>query len=77
MFIPAVAVLLVGSATNERIQIDWNRCPVKYIPLALLLLPVIMHVAMVPVVVAYERRYGASRTPRRHGMTHSGDRHSA
>jgi hypothetical protein len=73
MFIPAMAVLLVESATNEKLEIDWNRLPLKYIPLALLLLPVVMHVAMLPVVVAYEGKlpWEGWLTPPADGLYHS------
>jgi uncharacterized protein len=73
MFIPATAVLLVGSATNEKLEIDWNRFPLKYIPLAVLLLPVVMHVAMLPVVVAYEGRlpWEGWLTPPADGLYHA------
>jgi hypothetical protein len=56
MFIPAVAMLIVNSAMNEDLQVDWNRLPLKYMPLALLLLPVVIHAAIVPVTAAYEGR---------------------
>lgn len=56
MFLPALAVLVVRFLTNERPQLDWNRFPPKYVPLALLLMPVVMHAAMLPVAAAYEDR---------------------
>jgi membrane protease YdiL (CAAX protease family) len=56
MLIPALAVLVVRSLTNERSQLEWNRLPLKYVPLALLLMPVVMHAAMLPVTAAYEGR---------------------
>jgi len=73
MFIPVVAVLLVNSATNEKLEIDWNRLSLKYIPLALLLLPVVMHVAMLPVAAAYEGRlpWEGWLTPQSDGLYHT------
>jgi membrane protease YdiL (CAAX protease family) len=42
MLVPAVAAGIVGAVTNERVRIDWNRFPLRYFPVALLLMPVVM-----------------------------------
>ena len=46
MVLPAVAVLVVKFATTESPRVDWNRFPIAYLPLAMLLIPVTMHAAM-------------------------------
>ena len=56
MGIPAIAVLVVQSFFGERPRVDWHRLPLKYVPLALLLMPLVMHLAMLPVTTAYEGR---------------------
>jgi membrane protease YdiL (CAAX protease family) len=55
MFLPAVAVLIVSAAaTAEPLRIEWNRFPLEYAAPALFLLPVAMHVGMLPVIARYE-----------------------
>jgi membrane protease YdiL (CAAX protease family) len=55
-FIPALAVLSVRSHAGGVVDIDWNRLPWTYVPIALFLLPVVMHAAMLPAIVSYEGR---------------------
>jgi membrane protease YdiL (CAAX protease family) len=73
MFIPAAAVLIVQSALNEGLHLDWNRLPLKYIPVALLVLPVVMHAGMLPVTAVYEGRLPWENwlTPQADGLYHS------
>lgn len=56
MFVPALSAWIVGAATGERLNIDWSRLPLRYLPIALLLIPVLMHAAMLPVTVIEEGR---------------------
>lgn len=42
MLAPAAAALTVQSTMNEGLRIDWNRLPFRYLPIALLLMPVTM-----------------------------------
>lgn len=53
MGIPALAVAIVRPWYGPSLA-DWRRLPWQYVPLALLLLPVVMHLAMLPVIVAFE-----------------------
>lgn len=46
MFIPTSAVVAVRFTTRERLHVDWVAPPRRYLPLALFLIPVTMHVAM-------------------------------
>src|ERR1051326_823496 len=48
MLLPALPAFLLRSAANEGIRIEWSRLPAAYIPVALLLMPVVMHAAMLP-----------------------------
>ncbi|HET9703621.1 MAG TPA: CPBP family intramembrane glutamic endopeptidase [Vicinamibacterales bacterium] len=50
MFVPTIAVVLVLSMTRERLGIDWRRLPVTFLPLALLMIPVTLHAAMLAVM---------------------------
>ena len=56
MVIPAIAVLIARSTMNEKARIDWHRLPATHVPLALLLMPVVMHAAMLTTTAGYEGR---------------------
>lgn len=73
MFIPAMAVLGVRPLMGGAVRIDWHRLPWAYVPVALLLLPVVMHAAMLPVAATYEGRLPWQEwlTPQADGLLHS------
>src|SRR6266478_3931100 len=48
MLFPAVSVLIVNVTINEPPRICWDRFPVKYLPVALFLIPCVLHVVMPP-----------------------------
>jgi len=50
MFLPAISVLIVGSAMNETPQVRWDRFPLRYLPVALFLIPGVQHAVMLPFV---------------------------
>ncbi|HZX74440.1 MAG TPA: CPBP family intramembrane glutamic endopeptidase [Cyclobacteriaceae bacterium] len=54
MFIPAIAVSIVRATMNEGPVINWNSFPVRYLPVALLLIPVVMHAVMLPMTIVQE-----------------------
>ena len=54
MFIPAIAALIVRVTMNEGPQINWKKFPLKYLPLTLLLIPVVMHAVMLPLTIVQE-----------------------
>ncbi len=58
MFFPAMALVIVRSATGARLRIDWERLPLKYVPVALFLMPLVMHAAMLPAAIALEGGLG-------------------
>ncbi len=45
MLIPAIAAGIVAAATNERVRIDWNQFPARYLPVALFLMPALRDTA--------------------------------
>lgn len=50
MFVPAVATLVVVLAMKARApSFGGNRLPLRYLPVALLLMPIVMHAVMLPV----------------------------
>jgi len=73
MFIPALAVLGVRPLMGGAVRIDWHRLPWTYVPVALLLLPIVMHAAMLPVAAIYEGRLPWQEwlTPQADGLLHS------
>jgi membrane protease YdiL (CAAX protease family) len=55
MLIPAVSVLATNAvARGEQPPIDWGRLPLEYVPVALLLMPLVMHAAMLPTAAALD-----------------------
>jgi len=53
MFVPAVAMLVVVFAMKAKApSLGWNRFPLSYLPISLLLMPFVMHVVMLPVAAA-------------------------
>jgi len=52
MFIPAFAALVVVVVMKAQPPSGWHRFPVKYVPVALVLMPVVMHAVMLPVAAA-------------------------
>jgi len=73
MVIPTVAMLIVRFSMSEYLKIDWTRFPLKYLPPALFLMPVVMHAAMLPVTAAYESRlpWEDWLTPQPDGLYHA------
>lgn len=54
MFLPAAAVVIVSVAMNERPRIRWDSLPARYLPIALFLIPDVLHAVMLPLVAAFE-----------------------
>jgi len=53
MLIPAVAAFATNAVTHdERGPIGFDRFPLRYLPAALLLMPLVMHAAMIPATAA-------------------------
>jgi membrane protease YdiL (CAAX protease family) len=73
MLIPATAVVIVDLAMDERIASGWNRLPLAYVPVALLLIPLVMHAAMLPMTVVVDGRLPWENwlTPQADGWFHT------
>jgi membrane protease YdiL (CAAX protease family) len=50
MFLPAVSVLIVSVTMKEAPRIRWDRLPLRYLPLALFLIPGVLHAVMLPLM---------------------------
>ena len=48
MFLPAIAVLIVKLVTHEAPQLHWDNFPLKWLPVALFLIPAVLHAVMLP-----------------------------
>jgi len=49
MFLPALSVLVVSSVMNERPRVQWDYLPLRFLPVAMFLIPVVLHAVMLPV----------------------------
>src|SRR5690348_2201608 len=54
MVIPALAVLVISIAIGDGLRIDWKRFPLSWAPVALLLIPVLLHSVMLPLTASLE-----------------------
>jgi hypothetical protein len=52
VFLPAVAVSLYRFAFDQGPRVDWARLPPRYLPIALLLIPLVLHAAMLSATAA-------------------------
>ena len=50
MFLPTAAVLFVAFVVNEPLCIRWNSFPIRFLPVALFLIPGVLHAVMVPLM---------------------------
>lgn len=74
MFLPSIAVLVVGPAMQEKVlSYGWNLFPLKYLPVALFLIPVVMHAVMLPMASILWGGLGweAWLTPQADGLYHT------
>ena len=72
MFLPAAAVVLVSARWNEPPRVHWASFPTKYLPIALFLIPAVLHTVMVPVIVHFGSgvRWQSWLTPDTDGLYH-------
>jgi len=74
MLFPALAAVTVKLSMGEGFEtIDWGRFPVRYLPAALLLMPVVMHATMLPTTYALESRLPWQEwlSPQTDGLRHA------
>jgi membrane protease YdiL (CAAX protease family) len=50
MFLPALSVLIVNLVTHDPPRISWYRFPLRYLPVALFLIPGVFHAVMLPLM---------------------------
>lgn len=72
MLIPAVSALATNAVVrDEQRPIDWGRLPWRYLPMALFLMPLVMHAAMLPTALALGRLHWQGwLTPLADGLYH-------
>ncbi len=73
MFLPAIAVLIVSSAMNEAPHARWDYFPLRYLPVALFLIPCVFHAAMLPTMAAFQGglKWETWLTPQADGLYHT------
>jgi membrane protease YdiL (CAAX protease family) len=50
MFLPGVAVLIVNMAMHEAPKLQWGHFQLKWLPVALFLIPAVLHAVMLPLI---------------------------
>jgi membrane protease YdiL (CAAX protease family) len=50
MFLPAAAVVIVRATRNEPPRVRWTSLPLRYLPVALFLIPGVLHAVMLPIM---------------------------
>ncbi|HEX3704517.1 MAG TPA: CPBP family intramembrane glutamic endopeptidase [Vicinamibacterales bacterium] len=53
-FLPAAAVLIAIATVNERPRVRWEDFPLRYLPVALFLIPGVLHAVTLPLLVVLE-----------------------
>ena len=54
MFLPTIAVLFVAPVMNDRPNICWNSFPIRFLPVALFLIPAVLHALMLALMVGID-----------------------
>jgi membrane protease YdiL (CAAX protease family) len=54
MFLPAFSVLLVSSVMKERPRVRWDYLPLRFLPVAIFLIPLLLHAVMLPVKITLD-----------------------
>jgi uncharacterized protein len=75
MAIPTIAVIITSTATRQHAQdLGWTRFPLRYLPVALLLMPAVLHAVMLPAAaVVGGFSWQDWLTPDIHGLYHAPD----
>jgi membrane protease YdiL (CAAX protease family) len=72
MFLPAVSVL-IPSAMGEAPRVRWDHFPLRYLPVALFLMPAVLHAVALPMLVRLEGpvEWQEWLTPQADGLYHT------
>lgn len=75
MFLPALAVLIASSAMNDAPRVRWDYLPLRYLPVALFLIPGLLHATMLPLMVILQGgvQWQNWLTPQADGLYHTPD----
>jgi membrane protease YdiL (CAAX protease family) len=73
MFMPALGVLATRISSGAHLDIAWKRVPLRWLPVALLFLPLVIHAVALPGVVVLEGRVPWVQwlTPEPDGLYHT------
>lgn len=73
MFLPAAALLIVSSVSGETPRLRWPRFPLKFLPAALFLIPLVLHAAVLPLMGAFGGgiQWQSWLTPQADGLYHT------
>jgi hypothetical protein len=52
MVLPAVSVLIINSTMKEAPRLRWDQLPLKYLPVAMFLIPGVLHAVALPLLAA-------------------------
>jgi len=72
MLVPVASVLATNSVVRDsQGTVGWDRLPLRYLPAALFLMPVVLHAAMLPAAAALDRLHWQRwLTPGADGLYH-------
>lgn len=73
MLVPAISAFVANAVARDRRPILWNRFPVRYLPLALFLMPLVLHAVMLPTAAALGRVQWQDWLKSSDGLYHSPD----
>ena len=73
MFVPAADVIVMRLTFGERLRAEWRRFPIAFLPLALFLIPAVLHAAMLPEAARQEGKLSLQDwlTPDAAGIFHT------
>ena len=73
MFLPAISVLIVSTKLNEHPRVNWERFPLRYLPVAVFLIPGVLHAVGLPMSIALQGplQWQDWLTPQPDGLYHT------
>jgi membrane protease YdiL (CAAX protease family) len=74
MFLPAISVVVLHSTMGAAPRVDWDRFPLRYLPAALFIIPVVVQGIALPMLAAHGRiEWPDWFTPQADGLYHTPD----